>query len=284
MQKSKFFMLISTALFFTSCKYGIHEGFYRSNPVEKRSAKLTTLDACEHGVNISEQEVYSFLVISDVHFGAPDKRFDEAFIEQVISDNTTPLPSFCICLGDVAEHGLESEYADFNATIADGLWKYGIKTFCVVGNHDLYNSGWENYVVYNFPYSSSYKMEVGDLSFYFIDSASGTLGYPQIENLKTSFATDSKRKMIFSHVPLYADDTLYFVMQDSEERNDLITLFAENNVSYFSGGHIHKTLSTDFGSFVENNVPAYLDQKGWAIYTVNQSSGQIDYRIVYLQK
>lgn len=248
-----------------SCAYGIQEGFGRKAPVEKRAKNL--LDAGQ--IELADSNNFSFILISDVHFGAKLTRHDDAFFTAVQA--LEKRPDFCVVLGDVAEHGLEEEYVDFNNVIVAGLQALGIETYCTVGNHDLYNSGWESYSKYNFPYTSFYKATGGNCSFYFIDSASCTIGQPQFNALENSFLADDAHKFIFTHVPLHADDTKYFVMQDTDERNELISLFAQNNVEYFFAGHIHDLRSTDFGAFFEENVPAYLAQKGFEVCTVKNS-------------
>lgn len=258
--------LILCSLGAVSCAYGIQEGFKREMPVEKRATELKDLG----GITIANPDDFSFILISDVHFGAKLERHDDAFLKAV--SQLSKRPDFCVVLGDVAEHGLEEEYVEFNTVVVQGLEKLGIKTYCTVGNHDLYNSGWESYAAHNYPYTSFYKANGGGCSFYFIDSASCTVGEPQFNALQNSFKADDAPKFIFTHVPLHADDTKYFVMQDTDERNELISLFAQNNVKFYYAGHIHYVRDTDFGAFVEKNVPAYLAQKGFELCTVKRDS------------
>lgn len=290
--KKRVFSVFTLSFLFFSCKFGLQESFYKKYPVEKRATSVQSIDltdASGNQLNFSGRDTFSFVVISDVHFGACDesKRPDSVFIQKIKNLSSSEKPDFCLCLGDATEHGYEKEYKDFNKNIVDKLSELNIKTYCVVGNHDLYNTGWKNYVKYNYPNTSLYKFTVnGDdscFSFYGIDSGSGNISEPQFSVLKKEFSNDNNPKIVFSHFPLYTQDTFYFVMQDSNERNKLISLFAKNNVRLYLGGHIHEYLKSDYGSFLELNVPAYLEYKGAELITVNIKNKTYIYKKIELQ-
>lgn len=260
-------------LMLTSCEYALHQFLYRESPVETRSATLTGVTA----PSIPENDEWSFIIITDVHFGASIQRNDNLFLEEI--RKMTQPPAFCICLGDSTEHGTEDEYKAFYKTLTEPLEAMGIPIYTIAGNHDLYNDGWNNFTTFMNPGSSFYTFSKGNMSFYFLDSASGNIGITQMNALKNAFKADSRQKIILSHVPLYSEDSQYFVMQDSNERNELISLFADNNVSHFFCGHTHNNLYTDFSKFKEVNIPAYLANRNYAVCTVNTQSGEITHSI-----
>lgn len=267
-------IIIFSVIIFSSCSYGIKEIIYRKAPsVEERAKELSTIDS---EMDFSQKDKYTFLVISDVHYGAKKASIENKFLDFL--SNLPELPDFCICLGDIAEHGLEEEYITYNEKLIQPLEELGIKTYNTVGNHDLYNSGWYNYIKYNYPYTSFYKFEIDGLSYYFLDSASCNLSKPQINQLKSAFEDDNNPKFAFTHVGLYSDDTTYFIMQDSQERNELISLFEKNNMKLFVCGHIHYYAETKFDNMQEINIPAFLDQEGWTLFTVDKTDNTYTYK------
>lgn len=278
MKKSLFFASLLIIVLFSSCKYGFYEAFYRDNPVEKRSKeiqKISLVDAAGQNINLAGKDSFSFIIISDVHFGQKKEYIDKEFISAV--KKLAVKPDFCICLGDIAEHGLKSEYTKFDDSVVKELEALGIKTYNVVGNHDLYNSGWENYKNFCYPYSSFYYFQSGDYSFYFLDTASGLLSEPQMTSFKKTIKKDSNKKFVFSHFSLYSENSLYFVIQDVEERNELLSVLAKNDVIAYFGGHIHADRQSDFGSFDEISVPAFLEQRTWGLCTVNTTTSEYKY-------
>ena len=184
--KKSFFKIWLSAFFlifdfvFCACQYysyGLDEFLYRDNSIRNRSSKLKELD---EGLENSVFGSYEILVITDVHFGGEgighngERRDDEFFswISENFKDAGKEMPKFCVCLGDVAEHGLESEFKDYKKFTEKLESEFGIKTYNIIGNHDLYNAGWKNFEKYSFPYCSFYKFRTKNLTYYFLDSVS----------------------------------------------------------------------------------------------------------------
>lgn len=237
---------MAASALFVSCDYGIHEFLGREYPVTERAVKINDIkltDSFNSPLEFLSKEKFSFLVISDVHIGSEKEKKDSTFIEAIKTLNEKP--AFCICLGDVAHHGFEEEYTK-----------------------------------YIYPYTSFYRFQFNDFSFYFLDSASGSLGFQQTEALKKSFAEDKNIKYVFSHYAIYSEDEFYWVYQKVEERNNLFSLFAKNNVKAYFGGHIHAVLHTDFGKLQEVNVQAFYAPCSWVLVTVDMKTGEFTYRML----
>lgn len=272
----KLFLLIQTTIILiilstTSCKFGLKQVFYRPNPVEERSA---TIKEIIPEIDVSSKDIYSFLILADIHFGSAEKQDVQALLDFLCT--TEPFPDFCFSLGDITDHGLEEEYVEYNNELVQKLEEMGIKCLNVVGNHDLFNSGWVNFEQYCYPYTSFYKFTLDNLSYYVLDSASGNLSKPQFDALEKAFNNDSNEKIALAHIPLYAEDAVYFVIQDTQERNEILSLFAQNNVKLFIGAHIHDFLVTKYeNDMIEVNVPSLLEQKGWTIFTVDKTKNTI---------
>ena len=272
---------VLTVLSLTGCSYGLDELIHRQMGIETRADKLTTISADQVPSTTADEE-YTVLIITDVHFGGSLERFDEEFIEEI--KNLSPRPKFCVSLGDSVEHGIASEYERYNTELTDKLEALGIPVFNVVGNHDLFNTGWENYEVYNYPYTSFYTFKTSSFSWYFLDTASNTLGATQYLRLVEAFEDDSAPKIVFTHTPLYSNGTLYFVMQDSEERNKLISLCSKNSVQYYFVGHSHRNTTKQLGSFIERNLPSYVHTKSYGLLTVNEGTKTTDFELIFMDE
>jgi len=286
-------IILFAPAFLSSChffKYDLSEAFYRIMKVELRAQKLTVLKNEEVINSISDDDEYDVLIITDVHFGdennagngpRPEKEWFE-YLNTVDSQTGKSLiqtSRFCICLGDVSEYGLDEEFLNYKEQLLDKLNDYNIPVYNIVGNHDLYNSGWTKWTEITNPGTSFYKFETPKFSWYFIDSASGTLGGIQYELLDRDMSSDSKAKFVFSHFPLYAENYQYFIMQNSDERNKLINSCAKYNTKAFIEGHTHYEYCTDYGKFKEYNIPGYLQESEFAVLHINEKEQTFEIQI-----
>lgn len=289
-------LIIAISCFLCVCcelqKYGVDELFYRVMSVENRATNLKVLEK----IDTESTPEYDVLIITDVHFGNENKgkngpRRESEWFNQLteIQPNGKRLVDsvkFAICMGDVADHGKKEEFLRFDNDIRKSLEAIttdvspsGIKIYNIIGNHDLYNNGWSEWSSIMYPHTSFYKFETSKYSWYFIDSASGTVGGYQFNALSSSLKNDDKPKFMFSHVPIYAEDTLYFTMQNTQERNLLIAQCARNNVEFFIDGHTHKNRTSDFGKFTERNIPGFLEKYSYAIMHVNEITQAVSIEI-----
>lgn len=290
----KSFILTVLALPFFGCRlnsYGLNEFLYRPSGVKERTKKIEKLTGTDVPlVPPATPGVFTVLVITDVHFGAEKlpkngPRFDDDFFDWLgnfITANPTQKPAFCVGLGDMAEHGWEEEFKQYKKFTDRLETDYNIKTYNAVGNHDLYNSGWQHYKKYLYPYKSLYYFEAGNFSWYFIDTASGSLGAGQMRLLNKTMQSDPNPKIVMTHFPLWANGHFYFSLQDSLERNLLISTFAKNNVKAVLTGHTHKKTVSDFGKFMEYNYPGFFARAGWGLITVNTNTGEVSSETYYL--
>ncbi len=305
--KFKILAFVLFAFIFSGCEYGLEQGFYRKYPVNVRANTMKTLKLANelgYSFNSSESEYvykeerykdaiskirlsdYRIMLISDIHigidkFGNEDENI-KSFLEKVSSLSGNQKPAFCFSLGDLADHGKESEFQKYQTQIVEKLDEMGIKTFNLLGNHDLYNTGWLNYKKICYPYTSFYKLENDidvstSLSFYALDSASASLGgetnSQQMIKFKTAIGKDtSTYKIVFTHVPVYASQKDYFIFQNTVERNTLISVLASNNCVGLYDGHTHERHTSEIG-FVEENIGALFKDKKF--YVLHIEGGDI---------
>ena len=249
-------------------------GMYWENPtnntssVNRRASSITDFSVQENFGN-----EYTILLVSDVHF---DNKYTKptAMLEKVA--NLEEKPVACFVLGDLTRNSTSGEF-DSYLEFCEDLKNAGIKTvYAIPGNHDA-DDGGDLFIQKTFPHKSYYRLISNKTSFYFLDSAEGSHGNEQIENLSQIIKSDSRKKFVFSHYPLYVPDSLTDKMNKATERAYLISLFAKNGVSYYFCGHTHEWYSYDFGKFKEEVVGDLRWSGAWALLKINENSGDVQY-------
>lgn len=266
-----------------SCKYGFGEFFYRDNDVNDRSKVIKQLSSPERLTNVKNN--YNILVLSDLHFSSNVEvpNFDNFFnwIDTTYPEksNHEDYPVFCAVLGDLTDTGDESEYKGFVEFSNKLKNEYSIPVYSIIGNHDLCNSGVQYFYKYVAPYSSYYVFGNSNTAFYFLDTANGTLGTAQLYDLKNNFANDNRRKVVFSHYPIYADGTTIFILTNNLERATLIDLFAKSNVAIFVAGHFHFGGFYDYGLFKEVCLESFNWTEMYMLLTVDEVNNSTSYKL-----
>ncbi len=254
-------------VFMIGCGFGLHEIFYRANPVDSR-----TKDFVKISPPTTETD-YDVLLIADTHIGS--KKFTmptESFFKWLDNHITANRkPEFCIMLGDAVDHGTKpefDEYKKFQKRIQDK----GIPIYNVLGNHDIYNSGWKLWKETCYPHLGAFYFETTNFTWIFADTANGTLGRPQFFSLKKKLESSSKPKLFFTHYPLYGNAIPYFTLTNPRERAELISMFGKNNVKLYSSGHFHPGRDFNYGAFKEK-VARSLGQFGQShILHINENN------------
>lgn len=265
------FSIFIVLLSFYSCKYGTDNLFYSGNDVSKRVPN----DLLVLPETFGNSE-YNVLILSDSHFGVNKKNllYEKLYNYLDSVKGTADFPQILVFLGDITDTGSREEFEQYKTFVDVLKSKYNIRVYNLLGNHDCYNSGWQNWKTFCYPYESLYKFETDNISFYCLDSASGVIGKKQFDIIKKSMEMDKKSKIVFSHVPLYTSRTL-FGMADSYERNRLIDLFSRNNVKMVLSGHIHCSESFSMGAFYQQSISSFLYQDTFAVLKINETSKSI---------
>lgn len=287
--KKKFIVLYSVILsfLFVSCDYGWSEFFGRGDEVNERSSQMIDLDSISIAPSVDNSPTYSVVLFSDMHVGITSDSDFEDFKKWVSNCKTTlglmgyPV-KFLISLGDVTNTGASEEYDTYRRYCKNMEDELGLKTYSVVGNHDLYNSGWKYYKSRVFPYSSCYKFTTSaggkNLSWYFFDTASGTFGSEQIKAMKSNMARDPNEKLVFTHYPLFGNVLPYYILQNVDERDFVVSFFAKNRVRKVFNGHTHIHLETNFGDyFTEHTLASFKRKRACAVLKVDQALGVYSY-------
>src|SRR5688572_793236 len=223
---------------------------------------------------------FSFVVINDAHFQSPQC---PAWFERVSASirGQPGRPEFCLIVGDLAEHGTQSELGPMR----DVLRSLDKPFHAVIGNHDYVSntdrSAWDQ----SFPRSLNHHFEHRDWQFIGLDSSDGT----NYQNTKIQPATlgwvdDNLRKLdrakptvIFTHFPLG-----YIVPMRPLNADDLLDRFRDFNLVAVFNGHFHGfterragriTLTTNRCCSISRNNHDGTPEKGYFLCTAKD--GQI---------
>lgn len=287
------------AIIFSACEFGSPLYLYGGTPVDSRSREIKILQNQDIPKFERNSAKYSFLILTDTHFGTEkterrEKEFLQKF-ESLFSAQDELKPRFIINLGDTLNAGRDNEADSFNE--ASKTWREkakkissaeDFKIYSILGNHDLYNEGWKIWKEKIWPGVSYYKFLLDADSdgkgfwFYFLDSANGTLGASQLEDLEKNLEADSAAKIIFCHYPPFVEqnDQYHFAFGNTIERNKMIAIFARHNVKFVFAGHAHEYSEHNFNKFVEVVVPSYAFKKAFALVTIDEASEKVEYKIV----
>jgi hypothetical protein len=254
--------------FFFSCfDYGVNEFWGRNDDVNERSTKLTSVAPPSSYI---ASPAYTCLILTDTHFGAKENAPIEELFTWIAAQNPADKPLFCMILGDIVESGKESQYKDY-AKFVDRLAAEGISTYAVAGNHDLYNSGWQYWKKYAAPHTSYYRFKTAKFSWYFLDTANGTLGSSQLYDFISRAKSDPNPKLIFTHYPVYAGGVFYFALSNPRERALVLDACARTNAKFILAGHNHFGGEWDYGVFKEVNLKAFRQMRKIYILSVDES-------------
>ncbi|MBQ4378987.1 MAG: metallophosphoesterase [Treponema sp.] len=326
------FIFHLSVLSFSCSHYGFFWGQFGEHDVDERSPSLSDFNSEKYLPDLSSQvfpvsEVYSVLIISDLHYGSVREDMDEEVLLEFLDDwfkkysgagenpddkDLTKLPRFALNLGDTADTGRESEFLDYlkyeeKIKALAGKYLYGesenlpvnerkFRIYSILGNHDLYHDGSVHFMKHIFPYKSSYFFTVdadsdkstGAFSYFFLDTANGTMGADQLEDFRKKLEADSNPKIVLSHYPVWAGGTepfMFMVLQNTTERNLLLSYFAKNNARQIFEGHAHKFYGHDYnGKFRETAVGSLRyskkegsrDKRQCVIFTVDEKNQTVD--------
>lgn len=291
----------SLLLLLNSCNYGWYIFLFDVEDVESRADSLPRLEeACPSVLPdfASFPRTYSFVAVADPHVGAQlyDFRTDDFLREfgALLGDADERLrPRFVVCLGDNGDGGRQHEYREINgvfARMAEMAAERGVPNFrnlSIVGNHDLYNDGWRYFREEEEPCaslfragkpSSAYRFSDGAFSWYALDSAAGTLGETQRRLLADAMEADPAPKIVLTHVPVYGGGNFIMTMQDTRERNELLTLFERNGVRQVLGAHAHREYGYNYGSWREDVLDAAGQNGRFYLVTVDRDAASVSFQ------
>lgn len=225
----KFISALLTILTLSACEYLDGGSILGSLPVNER------FDDRNNRTNFSAPVVdaskpYNFAVISDTHYYKTNPEYFRKISEKV-SENKI---SFIILLGDITQAGTAAQFR----MVKDDLNNLNIPYYPVIGNHDIYNNGYDNYKrVFG---RTVYSFDIGGTRFIFTDTANGLLGGGQKDWLTKRLKAHMRIKLVFTHYSPIDDDLQSFTATpEPEESASVIALNDKYDTNCFISGHLH---------------------------------------------
>lgn len=236
--------LLTAAALFIGCNSVDMKGLIAptGDVVDSRFEQSMTMTDNRAVATLDAKESYTIYVCSDPHINETYNNLRE-FSTRLRNDSDV---DFGIVLGDCTDNrNALQNYVDALSFI-EGEQHTNKPIFSLIGNHDLFFRGWDEYAKLLGPSVYWFEVECGasrDL-FITLDSASGTLGKKQMKWLKEFLATERanyRHCVVLTHTNLFYTDNS---QQGSgnmalEETALLADLFSRNKVTLCLQGHDH---------------------------------------------
>lgn len=222
---------------------------------------------------LTDSENFSFLVIADPHYDDKPLKFINDLIEADYFG-----ASLIFFAGDIVQDGRQSAY-DLAQSEIDRL---EIPVYHIIGNHDIYYSGYE---IYKETFGRTvYSLLIGETLFIILDTANGTLGKNQREWLENQLKrTDYLHSFVISHYGIVSPGFQKFVEWSLiEEKYDLIDLFDHYDLDYFISGHLHLNESLYIREVHYETIGQVSDSEEPVLLKIQISGTQIKKSLIFL--
>lgn len=236
----------------------------------------------------TDREDYLFYVAADPHIHANTITV-EKFATTLRNDENA---SFGVILGDcIDKRGCMPIYLDAISYDSD-KHKYQTPIFSLVGNHDLFFAGWEDFrnLIGPSVFWFEVKHKEGKDIFVSLDSASGTLGRKQTKWLREFLAKERgkyRHCIVMTHTNiLYTDNSQVSSGNlPMDETMALLDLFSEYNVLLCLQGHDHYREDVFFDGVRYTIVGAIryeIEKPEYLCVSISRNKVEYDWR--YLSK
>lgn len=183
--------------------------------------------------HIVDPENFSFAFVGDLHVGGTDTTRFRSILEKAKSSGD----EFIVLLGDLTDKGEATSYEAIHQALQDYGWEQRVVP--LLGNHDIFTEGWENYQkVFG---AAHYSVDIGNSRFIAIDSADGIIGKEQFDWLRQKLEEPQlTHTFLLSHyMPVVPGQQTYLKLSNFFEAQSLMQLSSEKNVTAMLGGHYH---------------------------------------------
>lgn len=219
---------------------------------------------------------YTIFSMGDSHVGGT-KNF-LAFLEEAKKGNAVALT----LVGDLTT-GQDNDYEIVESMIQDND---SLAIFPMVGNHDLFFNGWEQFYsrLGSSTYSFTIKTPAASDLFICLDSGGSTLGSKQLDWLKSVLKNERNNYrycVIFTHINFFRPRKTLSTNMLVEEIHVLLDLFIRYKVDMVVTGHDHENDVQVFGNTTYIILDALLDENINAGYLrLNIDPNSIGHRFV----
>jgi predicted phosphodiesterase len=228
---------------------------------------------------VVQADNYTILAMADSHVGTTVNL--DSFIKTAKAMNAAAV----VMTGDLTS-GHSEDYQTFENQLPA---PDSMELFLMVGNHDLFFDGWEEF--YTRFGASSYFFTVKtpkatDLIIC-LDTGGGTLGDEQMEWLKKVLLTmrpECRHCMVCTHNNFFRFNQNLISNPPVEELEPLIELFTKNSVEMVLTGHDHERNATLFGQTTYIQIGALKDGSTNAGYLqIGVKNDKVKYDFVDLE-
>ena len=173
---------------------------------------------------------FTFVHITDPHVSkGTNSSLERLPFNLVASD------AFIVDTGDLTNMAAPSDFGAYKILLDNTALPH----YSVIGNHDIWNSGWNSYKKVLGP--SVYSVTAGDLRIIALDSAEDTIGAAQYAWLKTTLANKTETYcIVLAHYNLFSPLIIETAQSTNmEEVYGMMRLFEQYGVDYVLMGHSH---------------------------------------------
>lgn len=281
--------IIAAATLFVGCEAFDARGVIvpTGDVVDSRFEQSMSLNGGEKVATITASESYLFYVCADPHIDTIYDNLRE-FSTRLRNDSAA---HFGVVLGDCTERRTAfPSYLEAIKYIGD-TQAVDTPIFSLLGNHDLYFRGWDNYSKLLGASVYWFEVECGSSCDLFItlDSASGTLGSKQTKWLREFLAAERAKYrhcFVLTHTNLFYADNSQIGSGNLplEETAALTELFSRHNITLCLQGHDHYREDLTFGGVRYTIVGTIRDDVDKPEYLkIGVSNSGIEYQWEYVK-
>ncbi|MBR3731661.1 MAG: metallophosphoesterase [Spirochaetales bacterium] len=228
----RFTAVIGIIISLVSCDYVDFSGtFTAQSTVDKRFAELDSLPQTTFDQTIDPND-YSFLIMSDCHYYKENSHH----ISNAAADSRFSNVDFIYINGDNVQSGQQYQY-DY---LLEDINSIDIPVYAGLGNHDVYNGGYELFKKYFG--RTAYTLHIGDVDLFVMDTANGVIGTAQRKWIKDQLqSSHAKYKIVTGHCsPIDKEYVSACTMGYQDDVDFMFDLFERYNVLYCITGHLHE--------------------------------------------
>jgi hypothetical protein len=228
---------------------------YSPDPVNERVRLSLEWNSLNPGrdVMITDQD-YSLLIAGDSEVGGTVN------LDTLMARANKPGVAGFVIDGDITS-GDPKGYDILKSELDE---KNDATAFLILGNHDLFYNGWDNYYRYFGSSTYSFTVKSGNTTDLYIclDSGNGTIGSRQLDWLSDLLKKERNNNrfcVIFSHVNFFRNRHTISANPLVDEVRVLLDLFYRNSVDMVITGHDHHRSEEYFGKTHYITLDAFFD-------------------------
>lgn len=200
---------------------------------DERFKESVNLSAPPVSVALADPNAFSFAMVGDLHIGGSDTTRFRKILQTAQGEGD----SFIVLLGDITDKGEAVSFAAAKSAIQD--FGFNNKVIPILGNHDIFGDGWNEYQkVWG---ASHFSVEVGSSRFIALDTADGIIGEEQFDWLVDELARPPlARTFLLSHyMPVVPGQQTYLRLANHMEAERVMSLASQKGVKGVFGAHYH---------------------------------------------